>query len=160
MRSTTSNSNCPYCAKKAKKLKEMTLGVGGKPLKIRVCAKCASTIEALGGYVGETNRTNEKKAKNGKFDRFGLSPEEIAETQKLRPTVKVQDDPVKRSKDAIEPVITGRRETFHIYTDGSRAMREAQMARLRKKADAKFGMNAWRVASQNSGGEFVVESVN
>lgn len=131
--------NCPHCKKKKRDLHEMQVGVAGNLLNVKVCTKCKEGLEKIMSFAqafptatGSTAQkpkeykkpapaktAKPKPEQTKKFEQYALKPEEIAQTQALRPSIRRPDTPLARQKDDLDSVREGRRVTVYCYGVGA-----------------------------------------
>lgn len=122
---------CPHCNKKKRELHETQVAVAGNTLNVRVCAPCQENLQKVTAYasafpstsgikgVRKAPKYKPAKVEDKKFDRYALSPDEIARTQSLRPSIRRPDSPVLRQRDDIDSIREGRRVTVYCYGVGA-----------------------------------------
>lgn len=176
---------CTHCNKK-KATEAMEVRVCGNVLNVTVCADCAKNLSSIMGYAStfptasampaEAPRPSVSKkpsrvarpmakrpvpkpaVENARFDRHALSPEEIAKTQALRPSVRMPDSPVLRDRDSIDKIAT--KERCVLYGAGSSGELEMRLIqkRLIPKAQAQLGTMNVKLVTKRNGCEYVFEA--
>lgn len=150
---------CGEC-KKVRKLEVIKMGIAGTQIKVKVCVDCAEKIQKLKAFAmafGSSVPSNGEAKKDKKYEQYELSPEEIAETQRLRPTIRMPASPKQRDADSVDKIAQGSR--VRIYQMGDGRLGQARNERVIKKAQAMLGTSDVKVISDN-GFEVLVEAIN
>lgn len=147
---------CPHCNKSKNELSKVEVRVAGNILTVSVCDKCAENLGKIATYASTFPSTTavasapaprkrgrppklkvldaQAPEQEKKFESFALSPEEIAKTQALRPTVRFSDSPKKRNLDALD------RPRATVYCmSGSPKMSAGRNRKIVREAQAKLG---------------------
>ena len=126
---------CPLCPREAKKVEFPVVIVKGG----------TRTQDVI---VNQGNRST--PIDNERFNQYALTPAEIAETQALRPKTRLQDNPMTRQRDSIDPFTVGKRAKVYVGGDHPNRGKKA-MDDLRKKLGGDFKVisdNGFRVVGE------------
>ena len=174
--------NCTHCNRKKgkKELSQMEVRVAGNVLNVCVCGNCKENLSKIMSFASafptasaaarpasapsraalRARKTvvppKKAKASDPKFDGYALSPEEIARTQALRPTIRIPDSPKKRQMDDIDKINSGERCRVFCMA-GTPKMRASREKKIMNEAQSKLGTTNIRLV-KDDGFEAIFEA--
>ena len=147
---------CPNCGKDTVRLTTVSDEDGGV---FSFCSLCPrpkkETLNFPTILTSKTQRGRPRKVSdNGKFSNFALTPEEIARTQALRPTVVMRDTLEKRRVDDVQARRRGERAKIFLGGDSPNRGKLAH-----NKIAKQLGTENFKVVSDD-GFRIVAEKLN